>query len=664
MSTHERHLAAILFTDIVGYTAMMQKDESKAVSVIKHYNEVLDNSVKAYRGEVLNNYGDGSLCSFPSALEALTCAIQIQAKLQSDPVVPLRIGLHVGEIFFENGKVLGDGVNVASRIQSLGVANSILLSDELYKKVKNQPEFKVTALGTFRFKNVDEKVDVYALSNEGLIVPNKSKLEGKVESKGSYSKKWLIFFALLLTISGYFLYQQVGKKEEVLDRSIAVLPFVNMSNDPNQEYFSDGLSEELLNLLSKVPEMKVIGRTSSFSFKGKNEDLRSIAKKLGVAHILEGSVRKSGNKVRITAQLISAVDGTHLWSKTYDRDLDDIFKVQDEIASAVINELKATLLITNPRQVTQNSEAYNKYLEGKYFAGRGGLENYSLALQKFEQVLAMDSSFAAAWVGISNVYINQASGGYIPVKDGFGRAHLAVQNALKIDPMLSEAYSVQSRIYMSYDWDWTKARASIERAIELDPGNASNLSIIGALSLRLGLIDEAIERFKQSIAIDPLRMATYNNMAFALLSMSNFEEAEITIHKLQELNPSFPSSNYLLARVQLGQGNYEAALASIQKESNEGWRLAGLPLVYFKLNQIDKAESTLKEYINKYGDVWAYQISEAFAFKGDIDMAFHWLERAYEQRDSGLTNMKIAPYLASLHDDVRWRPFLSKIGLD
>ncbi len=250
MSTQERHLAAILFTDIVGYTTMMQKDELKAVSVIKHYHEALDKSVATHRGEILNNYGDGSLCSFSSVLEALNCAIELQRKLQSEPAVPLRIGLHVGEIFFENGKVLGDGVNVASRIQSLGTSNSILLSSEINNKVKNQPEFKTLSLGSFHFKNVDEKIEVFALTNDGLTVPDKNKMVGKLELRESSRKKWKVAVALvLLTIAGYFMYQIAGKADAAIDKSIAVLPFKNLSNDPDQEYFSDGIAEDILNHL-------------------------------------------------------------------------------------------------------------------------------------------------------------------------------------------------------------------------------------------------------------------------------------------------------------------------------------------------------------------------------------------------------------------------------
>ena len=415
-------------------------------------------------------------------------------------------------------------------------------------------------------------------------------------------------------------------------------------------------------MLAKIPELKVIGRTSSFSFKGKNEDLRTIAEKLGVAHILEGSVRKSGNTVRITAQLINAIDGTHLWSETYDRNMDDIFKVQDEIAGAVVSQLKVALLV--PIQpATQNPEAYNLYLQGKYFADRRGKENYALAIEKYKLALAIDSNSAPAWAGLAFVYISQVGSGDVPVKVGFTQAREAVQQALQIDPLLSEAFAVQGRIYWSYDWDWAKADESTKRALELAPGNAASLLTAGRLALNSGRFDKAIALLKQSIAIEPLRAYTYIIMAQAHYYAGNFPEAEAASRKALELNPASPVTNYRLAMVQLEQGKYEAALESILKEPHEGWRFSGLPLVYYKLNRKAESDAALKELITKYSQEGAYQVAEAYAYRGEIDLAFQWLERAYQQRDPGLTEMKVSRLLKNLHSDARWLPFLKKMKL-
>ena len=269
-SSHQ--LAAIMFTDIVGYTAMMQENEEKAVAVIKHYNISLEKWVSYFNGQVLNYYGDGSLCIFSSATDAVSCSLAVQKELKVEPVVPLRVGLHIGEVFFEDKKALGDGVNVASRIQSLGQENTILVSDEIHDKIKNNPAIGTISLGHFEFKNIDKALEVFALTNEGLFVPQRKNIEGKLKRK-KYKKLTLIaaLSIILLAVVGFFVFKQnfSGKDIAGIDKSIAVLPFVNMSNDKNQEYFSDGLSEELLNLLSRMSELKVIGRTSSFSLRAK-----------------------------------------------------------------------------------------------------------------------------------------------------------------------------------------------------------------------------------------------------------------------------------------------------------------------------------------------------------------------------------------------------------
>ncbi|HEU4858711.1 MAG TPA: adenylate/guanylate cyclase domain-containing protein, partial [Chitinophagaceae bacterium] len=313
-----RQLAAIMFTDIVGYTAMMQADEQKAVSVIKHYNATLEKLVTQHDGQVLNYYGDGSLCIFHNATDAANCSLAVQEELKKEPVVPLRIGLHVGEVFFEDAKALGDGVNVASRVQSLGQANTILVSAEFYDKIKNNSAFTSVSLGNFNFKNVGQPLQVFALTNAGLSVPQRKNIEGKLDP-GQKNKKIIVVSLLIavLVAAGFFSYQTFIARKSVTkpkDKSIAVLPFTDMSAAKDQEYFSDGLSEELIAAFARIPELKVAGRTSSFSYKGMNKDLKAIGDELRVSTILEGSLRKSGNQLRITAQLINTEDGFNIWS--------------------------------------------------------------------------------------------------------------------------------------------------------------------------------------------------------------------------------------------------------------------------------------------------------------------------------------------------------------
>ena len=298
-----RMLAAIMFTDMVGYTALMQKDEKKAKSLRDRHRSVLDEIINKHQGRILQYYGDGTLVIFGSAIESVLCAVEIQRELQKEPVIPLRIGIHSGDIVYDDEGVYGDGVNIASRIEALSISGAVLISDKLYSEIKNHPSLLAESLGSYQLKNVIEPIEIFALINPGLKIP--SQLQLKIKE---------------------------GYKEK---NSIAVLPFVNMSTDPENEYFSDGITEEILNALTKVEGLKVTSRTSSFAFKGKNEDIREIGNKLNVNSVLEGSVRKFSNKVRITAQLINTKDGYHLWSEVYNRNLEDIFDVQDEISRQI-----------------------------------------------------------------------------------------------------------------------------------------------------------------------------------------------------------------------------------------------------------------------------------------------------------------------------------------
>jgi len=302
-----RLLAAIMFTDMVGYTALMQEDETKAKTNRDRHRKILEKSISHHNGEILQYYGDGTLCIFKSSIEAVDCAIQIQMKLQKEPKIPLRIGIHTGDIVYDAEGVYGDSVNVASRIENLAVSGSVLFSAKVFDDIKNHKEISAESIGSFDLKNVKKLVEVYAINNEGLVVPSATDVKSR-------------------------------QKDEL--KSIAILPFVNMSSDPENEYFSDGITEELLNVLAKVEGLQVTARTSSFAFKGQNMDIKQIGVQLGARSILEGSVRKAGSKVRITAQLINAADGYHVWSETYDRQLDDIFEIQDEIARKITNSLR------------------------------------------------------------------------------------------------------------------------------------------------------------------------------------------------------------------------------------------------------------------------------------------------------------------------------------
>lgn len=661
-----RQLAAIMFTDIVGYTAMMQQNEAKAVTVIKHYNATLEKWVSHFNGQVLNYYGDGSLCIFSSVTDAVNCSLSVQKDLKTDPVVPLRIGLHIGEVFFEDAKALGDGVNVASRVQSLGQENTIIVSEEVHDKIKNNTSITSVSLGRFDFKNVGKSMEVFALTNEGLFVPQRKKLEGKLKSKSHQKRNLIMALSLITIVAGaFFIYKYFFvNKDAVSDKSIAVLPFVDMSAGKDQEYFSDGLSEELLNLLAKIPELKVIGRTSSFSFKGKNEDLRSIAQKLGVSHILEGSVRKDGNKIRVTVQLIRATDGSHLWSETYDRDLEGVFKLQDEIAGAVVKQLKLKLLTApSSTSYSPNIEVHNLILQGNYFYDKLDKENVAKAVDFYNQALSIDSTDALAWGKLANAISRQSWQNYIDQNQGYEKARYAALKAISLDNTLAVGYLELADIKLYHDFDWKGAEETYQKALSLEPQNAEIITGNASLNEAIGGLKEATRFYKQAIELDPLKPIYYLGLGNNQTALGKFNEAILSFKKALEVDPLFQRAHLYQGRNYLLLGKMDLALKGMQQENNELFKTFGLALTYYALGRKQEADETLKEFRDKYENNWSYLLAELHAFRGEKDLAFTWLETAYHKKDSWLFWVKSDPLLKNLKNDPRYNAFLKKMNL-
>ncbi len=445
--------------------------------------------------------------------------------------------------------------------------------------------------------------------------------------------------------------------------SIAVLPFADMSPGKDQEYFADGLAEELLNRLAKIPELRVVARTSSFQFKGKNEDLRVIGQKLNVATILEGSVRREGNRVRITAQLIKVEDGFHLWSESYDREVTDVFAVQDEIARSVAGALKVTLLGDRPRSATtQNTEAYNAYLQGRYFHERGSQADLEKSVSYYQQAVSLDPNYALAWAGLAEARHWQAGSGHVPVAEGYREARAAAQRALTLDPNLADPHAALGSIQMWYDWDWAGADASLHRALELEPRNAHVARNAAALARTLGRLDEALALSRRAVELDPLSAYAHYTLGYTAYHAGRLDEATAALKKALELAPDHSWARATLAFVYLAQARPQQALAEMEQGRDPFWRAHVETLAHHALGQKKESDAAL-EIAKKSADHSAYQIAEAYAYRGEADQAFEWLERAYAQRDPGCAFVKGDPLLKSLHGDPRWAPFLKKMRL-
>ena len=443
--------------------------------------------------------------------------------------------------------------------------------------------------------------------------------------------------------------------------SIAVLPFVNMSDDAANEYFADGISEELLNLLTKIPELRVISRSSTFSFKGKNVDIPTIAKQLNVAHILEGSVRKAGNRVRITAQLIDTRSDAHLWSETYDRTLEDIFAIQDDIASEVVDSLKVTLLgEAAPKVRETDPEAYVLYLQCRNFAA-GDLEQLRRGEQYCRQSLDIAPDYAPAWEALSTIYTNLAINGHIDFKDGYERALEFIRRALELDPKLASAHAALGWHAMMYSRDLPMAAAHFDTALELAPNDIRILGRASVFAETLGRFDRAIELADQALAVSPLGAVIYGNIAIVHCFAGQFERANARFDKYLELSPN-EGGNPWRAKCYLLQGQPDKALEEAERIELEPRRLWVLPMAYLDMGQRAASDRALSELIEKYPDEAASFIAENYAWRGETDPAFEWLERAIEEKQYMWGSLVFDPAFSKLHTDPRWSEIRAKDG--
>jgi TolB-like protein/Tfp pilus assembly protein PilF len=435
-----------------------------------------------------------------------------------------------------------------------------------------------------------------------------------------------------------------------------------MSSDPEQEYFSDGISEELLNLLAQIPELRVISRSSAFSFKGSELDTPTIAEQLHVDHILEGSVRKADNNVRITAQLIDARSDAHLWSATYDRALGDIFAIQTEIAIAVVDALKVELLghTTPPRQV--DPEAFALYLQAMYLGNRGKADTYQKGLELLKRALAISPEYAKAWRGLATNYINQVGIGIRDVDEGYALASEAASQALALDPDDALAHDTLGWIAMTYDRDLAAAARHFEKALSLERTNLTVILDSGELLLKLGRLDEAILLWEYVSVRDPVNPTSHSNLGTAYVWAGRFDEAIASLHTALTLSPGRFRAHYRIGEALLQKGDAEGALREMMNESMEGFRLIGQAMAYHALGQESEADAALAQLIDGYEEAAAYNIAYVCAFREESDHAFSWLNKAVQFNDPGLLNIAVNSLFASLYDDPRWLPFLQSIG--
>jgi len=654
----QRQLLAIMFTDIEGYSAMMQQNEQNAIVAKDRHREILQKEHEQFNGRIIEYYGDGSLSTFGSIVEAVQCALSMQQKFMLAPNVPVRMGLHIGDIIFNEQHIFGDGVNIASRIESLGLPGCVLISDKANDELHNHPDLKTLSVGVYQFKNIQRAIEVFALNHENLVKPTPNSLKGKTaeEKKTDEADK------------------KTARGKTIPFRSIAVLPFVNMSNDPDQEYFSDGIAEEISNSLTHIKELNVAGSTSCYQFKGKNIDLYELGEKLSVRTVLVGSVRKQGNWLRITAQLVNVSDGYHLWSEKYDRELNDVFAIQDDIALAITKKLKLTLLKKEidlvTKSATQNTEAYELYLKGRFYIARRGASVIT-ALQFFQRAIDLDPGFALAHSGLADVNLIIGVYGLLPPKQAMASVKRSAERALQLNPSLCEPYCTLGYYYACFEWNWSEAKRCFLKSIEINPRFVEGHIRYGwnYLTSIEGRFDEAEKHGEMAISLEPLSSLFHAEYALILHCASKFEEALVICKKGIELDGSSFICWATAGCIQMGLQQYEEAIASFDvalKLSNRH-TFAAHPFVWINsiIGRIDKARMRMSEIKERSKTEY---VSSAFtavsaAYLGDLDEAFEYLDKACEEKDTNVVLLKYEPWVpAILKNDPRFQKFLARVG--
>ena len=477
-----------------------------------------------------------------------------------------------------------------------------------------------------------------------------------------------LLLAAALTIARFTRIEHAPSAPASVDKSIAVLPFVDMSEKHDQEYFADGMAEEVIDLLVRIPGLKVIGRVSSFQFKGKSPDLRAVGSTLGVNYVVEGSVRKSGDRLRVTAQLINTQDGSHLWSDTYDEPVGDALSVQDRIAANVVRALQFSVGAAEyvvGRVAFNRSEAYELFLKGLHAHERWDKQGLEAAAAYWQKVLELDPTSVPAVEWLAWNHAVEAALRYVEPRKGFEQARQLAQRALQLDPKSSNAYQCLAYVHYVYDWDWAAAERAAKEAVRLNPSDSGAIGELGDVYRALGRWDESARLYETAISLDPLSAPWHSHLRALLQSTGRLSEAEAEAHKVLQIAPTYTAGHYLLGSVLLAQGKLEAALAEMQQESGS-WRDVGLAKIYHALRRKDESDAALAHLVREHSQHNASDIAEAYGYREQLDLAFMWLERAYAQRDAGLWTIKLGqgdPLLKDLGHDPRFAVFLRKMNL-
>ena len=674
-----------MFTDMVGYSALAQHDEARALELLEEHRRQLRAIFPRFNGTEIKTIGDAFLVEFHSALEAAQCAIEIQRTLAkrnhdvpTERQIEIRIGIHIGDVVHRENDVYGDGVNIASRIQPLARDGGICVSMDVERQIRSALEARFEKLAATELKNIQMPMDVFR-----IVLPwEKEQLQRTVPA-AKRSKRPLVFAAAFIVIAaiGLWAWSRFARSTFTpaaapAAKSVAVLPFVNMSADKENEYLSDGITEDLSTALTQIKGLHVPAHTSSFAFKGKTEDIRKIGQQLNVATVLEGSVSKAGNKLRISAQLINVADGFHLWASNYDREMTDILDIRSEISRQVVDALKVQLGIEETqrlaRKPTETSEAYETYLLGRYELNKFTETGFGKGVEHFKHAIELDPSFALANAGLAEAYNMRAYWNYVAPTVGFPEAKRAAQRALELDPALAEGHSALGFVLYEYEWQYEAGEREFAEAVRLNPRSASARLWYAEFLIVMGRFPEAREQLERAREFDPLSVRLTVDVATWYWFQRQAEPAVAELNKAISMDPANSLSHHFLAYLLLKMNKTADAVAAVEKanifegiftpqenaELRKTFETAG-PAAFFR-KEAEVEQQWMKR--GKYRS--ALLIALHYIAAGDNDKTLTSLERAVEERAGWLPELKMEPTWDPLRSDPRFVALLKKVRLE
>ncbi len=632
-----------MFTDMVDYTTMSEKDEALALTLLEEHRQLLRPVFARHGGREVKTIGDGFLVEFPSALEAVRCSLEIQQLMYkrnqdvpSERKILLRVAVHLGDVEHRDGDVYGDAVNIASRIQSLADPGGVCITQQVFDHVRNNEEFRTEALGQNQLKNVQIPTMVYR------VLPSTERTK--------------------LT------------KSDILEpRRVAALPLAILSSDHEDEYFADGLTEEIINTLSSISGLNVIARTSVMKFKQSNKSVGEIGRELKVGTILEGSVRKAGGRLRISLQLIDVGSEAPIWAQKYDRELEDVFKIQTDIAERVAEALKVQLLRENKKLIEdkapENIGAYVLYLRGRYYWSKRTKEDLEKAITYFREAIEKDPNYALAHAGMADCYTLMGRHLYLPVKESFEKARSYANRALELNDNLAEAHTALAAVLMIYNWDWDLAEEQFKHAIQLNPNYANAHYLHSVLLQTTGRLQESVAAAEKAQVLDPLSPVIGMGVVSAYFFSEQYDKALDECHKYLEMNPSFVVAQDYLVHLHVRKGQFERAAEEVKRlvdiSQRKAEATAHLAYVDAASGKTAEAKDLFEAFAadSKLGYSNPTIFITVYSILGDQDNAFLWAEEALESGKIAFPSLRYSPDLKKFRADPRYSSLLAKARL-